>query len=100
MPTIQTNLSEEIKLPDFHNGNTIDFINNIKNYIRDNHCPSMSMDISNLNIIDASQVTIICSTYHWAKYPKGKISWLISSSELKDIVKPMNLGNIKLIKTQ
>lgn len=75
--------------------NPIRIVESIKNYIKDHDCPYLSMDVSNLNIIDASKVTILCSTYHWAKYPEGKISWKIASNEIKDLVSPLNLGNIK-----
>ena len=69
----------------------------IKNYIKDNDCPSLSMDISHLNLLDASKVTVLCSTYHWAKYPDGKISLKTGSNALKDLIMPLNLGNINLI---
>ena len=75
----------------------ITLVETIKNYIYEHDCPDLSMDISYLNIIDASRVTVLCSTYHWSKYPDGKISWLINSEDIKDIVKPLNLGNINLI---
>ena len=80
---------------DFANS-TINLVESIKRYIKDHDCPDLAMDISHLNIIDASKVTILCSTYHWAKYPQGEISWKINSPEVKDIVNPLNLGNIKL----
>lgn len=78
----------------------INLVESIKNYISEHDCPNLAMDISHLNIIDASKVTILCSTYHWAKYPNGEISWKISSEEIKELVKPLNLGNIKLITAQ
>ena len=80
--------------------NTLDLVQEIKDYIYQNDCPKLSMDVSHLNIIDASKVTIICSTYHWAKYPNGEISWKINSPEIKEFVKPLNLGNIRLITPQ
>lgn len=80
--------------------NMIDLVQEIKDYIYTNDCPKLSMDVSHLNIIDASKVTIICSTYHWAKYPNGEISWKINSPEIKEFVKPLNLGNIRLITPQ
>lgn len=76
---------------------TTSLVESIKNYISTYDCPSLSMDISHLNIIDASKVTILCSTYHWAKYPDGEISWKINSPEIKEIIKPLNLGNIRFI---
>jgi len=86
----------KFKLPAF-GSNTINLVESIKKYIYENDCPTLSMDISHLNIIDASKVTILCSTYHWAKYPNGKINWKISSDEIKDLISPLNLGNINLV---
>lgn len=79
---------------------TINLVEYIKKYIKENDCPDLSMDVSHLNIIDASKVTILCSTYHWAKYPNGEISWKINSPEVKDIINPLSLGNIRLINVQ
>lgn len=79
------------------NKDVLELSESIKNYIKDNDCPALSMDISHLNLMDASKVTIVCSTYHWAKYPDGKISWKINSPAIKDLIKPLNLGNIRLI---
>lgn len=92
----QALLQENFMLPHFAQG-TINFIESIKKYISENECPHLKMDISNLNIIDASRVTILCSTYHWAKYPHGEISLKTNSSALDEIIKPLNLGNIKLV---
>lgn len=84
----------------FTGSNTLNLVETVKNYISKNDCPTMSMDISTLNIIDASKIAIICSTYHWAKYPQGEISWKIGSHEIQDIIKPLNLGNIRLVSAQ
>lgn len=77
--------------------NPVELVESIKNYIYENDCPRLTMDISHLNLMDASKVTVLCSTYHWAKYPNGQISWKISAPEIKELVKPLNLGNIRLI---
>jgi hypothetical protein len=95
----QVILKEDFNIAKFGH-NTINMVESIKKYINDHDCPTLSMDISRLNIIDASKVTILCSTYHWAKYPNGQINWKISSDEVKEIVTPLNLGNIKLITAQ
>lgn len=80
--------------------NTVNLVESIKKYISDHECPELYMDISHLNILDASKVTVLCSTHHWSKYPDGKISWKISSKEINDLVNPLNLGNIRLINVQ
>lgn len=91
----QMMLQEDFNITAFGH-NTVNMVESIKKYINDNDCPNLSMDISRLNIIDASKVTILCSTYHWAKYPEGQINWKISSDEIKELVNPLNLGNINL----
>ena len=75
---------------------TEEMVNDIRQYIEQNDCPNLSLDISNLNLIDASKATILCSTYHWAKYPKGKINLFTSTPEVKNIVNSLNLGNVIL----
>lgn len=94
----QNLLTREALTPsDFNRNNVFNLVESIKNYIFENDCPNLSLDVSHLNIIDASKVTILCSTYHYAKYPHGEISWLINSSEVQSLIKPMNLGNVRLI---
>lgn len=78
----------------------VNLVEEIKDYISKHDCPNLSMDVSHLNIIDASKVTVLCSTHHWAKYPNGKISWLINSPEVNALINPLNLGNIRLITVQ
>lgn len=96
-------MTQEVLDKEFEISKNIDPVNmveSIKSYINNNDCPYLSMDISNLNIIDASKVTVLCSTHHWAKYPEGKISWKIASKEIRELVSPLSLGNIRLINAQ
>lgn len=90
-------LKTSLTSKDCQKNTTRNLVESIKNYIYENECPKITMDISNLNVIDASKVALICSTYHYAKYPHGEISWKVASTEIKNIIKPLNLGNIRLI---
>ncbi len=65
----------------------------INSYIDNYHCKNMSVDISFLNVIDASYISTVCSTRHFIKYPDGKIEWKVSSELTKDFVKELELGN-------
>lgn len=96
---VQSILKDDTKFTDYEK-NALNIVESINNYIRDNECPHLAMDISHLNVIDASKVTLLCSTFHWSKYPEGKISWKISSNDIKDLVNPLSLGNIRLINSQ
>lgn len=71
-----------------------DIIKSVKNYIKKNDCKHMTVDISSSNILDASKISVLCSTYHYLKYPKGLISWIVKSKSVEQMVKHLDLGNI------
>lgn len=68
-------------------------IESINSYIDKMCCEEFSVDISFMNIIDASYVSTLCSTHHYIKYPSGKINWFVSSDLIKNLNKDMSLGN-------
>lgn len=65
-----------------------------KDYIIKNDCPSISVDASHLNLLDAVRATILCSTYHYAKYPQGKMEVIVNSNEVQSLAGPLCLGNV------
>ncbi len=71
---------------------TVEFINK---YIDNHSCKTMSVDISFMNILDASYVSTLCSTRHYIKYPDGKINWKISSKLVKEFTSGLELGNVE-----
>lgn len=72
----------------------MDYINS---HIEKNSCEYLSVDISFMNVIDACYVSTLCSTKHFAKYPKGKINWKVSSEAVKEFSKDLELGNSNYI---
>ena len=77
--------------------NPQDAIKLINSYIEKHQCESMSVDISFMNIIDASYVSTLCSTTHYIKYPSGKISWKISSNLVSELNQELKLGNAEYL---
>ncbi len=65
----------------------------INSYIEKYSCDRLNIDISFMNIIDACYVSTLCSTKHFAKYPKGEINWKVSSKSVEDFNKNFELGN-------
>ena len=69
----------------------------LNTYIQNSNSQYMTVDISSMNIIDASAVTSLGSTMHYIKYPEGAISWIVNSTKVKEYTTSMNLGNSKFI---
>ena len=81
---------EEIIKPDTNN--LAEAINFINSYIDKYHCEVLSIDISDMNAIDACYVSSLCAAKHFSKYPKGKINWKISYSLTKVLNTDFELG--------
>lgn len=75
--------------------NTDKIIENIKKSIRKSKTANMTIDISMLNLIDASKVATLASTYHFLKFAEGSINWVVNSKEVANMIKPLSLGNNK-----
>ena len=69
----------------------------LNTYIQNSNSQYMTVDISSMNIIDASAVASSGSTMHYIKYPEGAISWIVNSTKVKEYTTSMNLGNSKFI---
>ena len=58
-------------------------------YIDSNACENLTIDISHMNVLDASYVSTLCSTAHFIKYPNGRLNWKIFSEQIKEFNKYM-----------
>ncbi|MBQ3312030.1 hypothetical protein IJG72_08135 [bacterium] len=92
-------LKAELKTNEITNNpqSTDEILNSIKTSIRKNKFKNMTIDISSLNIFDASKIISMASTYHFLKFAQGSINWIVKSKEVEKMLKPLNLGNIKFI---
>lgn len=70
-------------------------IDMINEHIKLCHCENMTIDISNLNIIDACSISTLCSAEHYLKYPNGKINWIVNSKAVEEYTSPISIGNSK-----
>jgi len=71
-------------------------IERIKLFINKNKCDEFEADISLLNLIDASRTALLCSTYHFSKYPEGRIYWDLRDEQTRMLINPMRLMNMEL----
>lgn len=75
--------------------NVFETVEYIKDFILNNECSTLSVNISRLNLIDASKISILCSTFHFSKYPDGEITWYVNDRETLQTIKLMKLKNTK-----
>ncbi len=81
---------------DFPFSQVNEVIERIKGFINKHKCDEFEADISLLNLIDAARTAILCSTYHFSKYPQGRIYWDLRDEQTKELIKPMQLTNMEL----
>lgn len=72
-------------------------VNEVKDYILNNECQFLRIDISELNMIDTTKICVLCSTFHFAKYPKGKITWYVKDEITKSLVRRLKLTNTEIL---
>lgn len=71
-------------------------INEAKDYISRNECRLLSIDISGLNMIDATKVCVLASTFHYAKYCGGRIKWFVRDENIKNQIEMLRLDNTEV----
>ena len=77
--------------------NTKEVIENFKNFVAKHDCPELVIDLSSLNVIDATKVMILSSTYHFQKYPSGKLKCKVPSSGIRDVISAFIPKNLELV---
>ena len=68
-------------------------LNSLKEYMSSPESEFSTIDISDMNIIDACRISVLVSTEHFINHPTGKINWIVSSSSVEKFVSPLGLGN-------
>ena len=84
---------ENISTITLNSNHTKKNLEDLNKYIDNHNCIDMIVDISALNILDASKIATLGSTMHYMKYPEGSINWIVNSAKVKEYTTPMNLGN-------
>ena len=78
-----------------YNANVDEIINGLNTHISKHDCEKMSIDISILNLLDATKVGAVCSTHHFTKYPFGSIEWIVKDIETKNTLKILSMKTTK-----
>ncbi|MCM1010712.1 MAG: hypothetical protein NC390_07555 [Fusobacterium sp.] len=73
------------------------FINRIRRKINDSDCPRLDLNLSTFSLMDAAKVLTMTSTYHFNKYPKGKLKCQVRDASTKTVLSNFNLKNLELV---
>ncbi len=82
---------------DFKFENQENAMDKFKRYINKYNCPEVTLDLCALNIIDALKVIVLSSTYHYQKYPKGKLKCRTNSADVKKFAQNFAVKNLELV---
>jgi len=78
-----------------YNANIEEIIDSLNIHISRHDCEKLSIDISILNLLEATKVGAICSTHRFAKYPFGCIEWIVKDIETKNMLKTLSMRTTK-----
>ncbi len=73
------------------------FVNSIKRKINQSDCPRLDLNLSDFTVMDAARVLTMTSTYHFNKYPKGKLKCRVRDAAMKTVLSNFNLRNLELV---
>lgn len=69
----------------------------LNGYINSTNDNELTVDITRLNLLDASTICSLGSTMQYIKNPSSKINWIVNSKKVKEYTTPMSLGNTEFI---
>ncbi len=82
---------------DFKFDNSADVVEKFRKFIEKNDCPKIEVDLSAVNIFEAVKFMVLSSTYHYQKYPQGKLRCRIQSDDVKNFVSAFMTNNLELV---
>ncbi len=85
------------KFLDINYDNSQQMLKSIQKYINRFDCPEMTLDLTKLNILDAARVMVLSSTYHYKKYPEGKITCRVQSDSIRNFVLGFSTTNLEVM---
>lgn len=68
-----------------------------KNFINQNNCKFVTVDISALNAFDALKFAVLSSAYHFQKFPTGKLRFKNNSADINNLIADFSLNNMEFV---
>lgn len=86
-----------MKFISFQKHNSTEILERVERYIEESDCPEMGLDISSLNIFDASRVMLVSSALHYSKYPEGKLRCKVQSKGIENLIGGFSTKNLEIL---
>lgn len=68
-----------------------------RKYLEKQNCSDIMIDLSGVNIFDAMKFIVLSSSYHYQKYPSGKLKCHVGSDDIKDLALLFSAGNLEFV---
>lgn len=77
--------------------NSINSLDKFKKFVKCHDCPELTLNLSSLNIFDATKFVLLSSAYHYQKYPSGKIKYQVESDDIKNLILDFAGTNLEFV---
>ncbi len=81
----------------FENGNPLEIIADVKDYIGKYECPMLTIDLKKLNIMEAAKIAVMSSIIHNKKYPDGQLKCKAQSAIIKNLISQTSTRNLEFV---
>lgn len=86
-----------MKFISFKKHNSTEILERVEQYIKESDCREMGLDLSTLNLFDASRILLLSSALHYSKYPEGKLTCKVHSEGIKSLIAGLSTRNLEII---
>lgn len=86
-----------MKFISFDKNNSAEILERVEKYIEESDCKEMGLDITSLNIFDASRVILVSSAMHYNKYPDGKLKCKVHTEGIKNLISGYTTANLEIV---
>ena len=76
---------------------TTKLINKVKRNIAKTDCELLKLNLADYPLFDVLRIITFASTYHFNKYPRGKMKCIVKNSDIKNIISGFGFRNIELV---
>lgn len=86
-----------MKFISFTKNNSTEILERVEKYIEESDCREMGLDVSSLNIFDASRILLLTSAMHYNKYPEGKLKCKVQAKEIINLISGYSTKNLEIV---